>query len=108
MNSVYLGSSADEDVQAAMAARLRKLATGRVEWRVQHPTEKCFCMSFDASEWVAPELRARQWLAEFRKRFPNHEHSKYEVAEFRAFTELELAALEAADLLAAPPAGKGE
>jgi hypothetical protein len=82
-----------------LAARLRQLATGRVEWRVQHPVEKCYCISFDRGDTLNPEWSARGWLADFRQRFPNHPHAKYEAAEVRCFTELERAALEAADAL---------
>lgn len=87
-----------------LAALLRSLATGRVEWRVQHPVEKCFCMSFDRSDCLDPERDARKWLENFRHHYPDHRHAKYEVAEVRSFTELERAALEAAEAL--DPAGE--
>jgi hypothetical protein len=82
-----------------LAARLRKLATGTVEWRVQHPVERCYCISFDRSDSINPERAAREWLADFQRRWPDHEHAKYEAAEVRWFSELERAALEAADVL---------
>jgi hypothetical protein len=82
-----------------LAERLRKLATGRVEWRVQDPVERCYCISFDRSDCINPERDARAWLADFQRRYPRHAHAKYEAAEVRVFTELERAALEAADVL---------
>lgn len=87
-----------------LAARLRMAATGRTEWRVQHPVEKCYCMSFDRSTDLVPEQSARMWLADFQRRYPHHAHAKYEVAEVRSFTELERLALEAAEAL--DPAGE--
>lgn len=89
-----------------LAARLRQLAAGRTEWRVQDPVERCFCISFDRTTDLVPEQSARMWLADFQRRFPHHPHAKYEVAQVRAFTELERAALEAADEL--DPAGGEE
>jgi hypothetical protein len=82
-----------------LASRLRELATGRIEWRVQDPVRKCYCMVFDRYDHINPEYEAREWLAEFQRKFPNHEHAKYEVAEVRSFTEMERTALEAADAL---------
>jgi hypothetical protein len=82
-----------------LAAELRRLSTGTVEWRVQHPVEKCYCISFDRSDSINPERAAREWLADFQRRWPDHEHAKYEAAEVRWFSELERAALEAADVL---------
>jgi hypothetical protein len=86
---------------AELAERLRKLATGTVEWRVQHPVEKCYCISFDRDDSINPERAAREWLADHQRRFPNSDHAKYEVAEVRWFCELERTALEAADQLTA-------
>lgn len=82
-----------------IAANLRKLATGRVEWRVQDPVSRCYCISFDRSNSINPEREAREWLADHRRRHPGALHTDYEVAEVRSFTELERAALEAADAL---------
>jgi hypothetical protein len=80
----------------AAMAHLRELATGRVEWRVQDPVEKCYCMYFDRSSSINPERDAREWLADHARRFPDSAHAKYEVAEVRVFTELERAALAVA------------
>lgn len=82
-----------------LAKELKRLATGRTEWRVQHPVEKCYCMSFGSSDSINPEREAREWLADFQSRYPQHEHAKYEVAEVRCFTDLERAAINAAELL---------
>lgn len=84
-----------------LAERLLKLATGRVEWRVQDPVQKCYCMSFDHNGSIRPERDARDWLADFSRRWPDHPHAKYEVAQARVFTELEKAALEAVEALRA-------
>jgi hypothetical protein len=88
-----------------LAARLRKLATGRTEWRVQDPVSKCYCIAYDHYQWINPERHAREWLANHQRRFPDHQHSKYEVAEARWFSELEQAALDAADALSADNGG---
>jgi hypothetical protein len=80
----------------AAMAHLRELATGRVEWRVQDPVEKCYCMYFDRKSSIDPERDAREWLADHARRFPDSAHAKYEVAEVRVFTELERAALAVA------------
>lgn len=82
-----------------LAARLRSLATGRVEWRVQDPVSRCYCISFDRSDTIWPERAAREWLENCQRRWPDHDHAKYEVAEVRVFTELERVAVEAADAL---------
>lgn len=88
-----------------LARELRRIATGTVEWRVQHPVDKCYCISFDRGDTIDPERAAREWLADHQRRFPHHEHAKYEVAEVRRFSELERVALEAADVL--DPSGVG-
>jgi hypothetical protein len=82
-----------------IAAELRRLATGTVEWRVQHPVEKCYCMSFDRRTSINPERDAREWLADHCRRHPGGLHTDYEVAEVRSFTSLERVALQAADAL---------
>lgn len=85
----------------ALAQKLRELATGRVEWRVQDPVTKAFCMSFSHADSSHPKREAIEWLANFAADFPGHPHAKYEVAEVKVFTELEQTALQAADALAA-------
>jgi hypothetical protein len=85
-----------------IAVNLRKLATGRVEWRVQDPAERCYCISFNARDSINPEREAREWLADYKSRWPNGIHAHYEVAEVRYFTELEREALAAADALDPP------
>jgi len=82
-----------------LAARLRHLASGAVEWRVQDPVEKCYCISFNYGDTADPERAAREWLAVHQTRFPNSQHAHYEVAKVRWFSVLEQAALDAADLL---------
>lgn len=92
----------EERDATALAARLRELATGTVEWRVQHPVDKCYCIAFSFENSVNPRREAREWLEDFRRRYPDHEHAKHEVAEVRWFSALEQAALEAAELLGRP------
>jgi hypothetical protein len=98
-DSGYLAVPTEQSASGGLPELLRKLATGRTEWRVQHPVEKCYCMVFDRSGWIDPERCAREWLDDFKRRHPDHEHAKYEVAEVRYFNELEQAALDAADAL---------
>lgn len=86
-----------------LASRLRSLATGRVEWRVQDPVERCYCMSYDRSDSTNPKGEAECWLIDHQRRFPDSPHAKYEVAEVRVYTELEEVALQAADALDARP-----
>lgn len=86
----------------AIAAKLRELATGTVEWRVQHPVEKSYCISFDSRGSINPEREAREWLADHKARHPGSQFAGYEVAEVRWFSRLERAALEAADVLDPP------
>lgn len=82
-----------------LGTRLRSLATGTVEWRVQHPVDKSYCIAFGRSSSFNPERDARRWLEDHRERFPSGRFFNYEVAEVRYLTELERAALEAADAL---------
>ncbi len=86
-----------------IAAAIREYATGTVEWRVQHPVEKSYCISFNHRDSLNPEREAREWLAEHKAQHPGSQFAGYEVAEVRWFSRLESAALEAADLL--DPAG---
>ena len=86
-----------------IAAAIREYATGTVEWRVQHPVEKSYCISFNHRDSLNPERKAREWLAEHKAQHPGSQFAGYEVAEVRWFSRLESAALEAADLL--DPAG---
>ena len=78
-----------------MVKRLRELVTGRVEWRVQHPVEKSFCVVFTRDDSTNPRMDATEWLADFAAKFPDHPHAKYEVAEVRVYSELEQAVLDA-------------
>lgn len=85
-----------------IAAAIREHATGVVEWRVQHPIEKSYCISFNHHDSINPERDAREWLAGHKTRHPGSQFATYEVAEVRWFSQLERAALEAADLLDPP------
>lgn len=82
-----------------LAARLRAAATGTVEWRVQHPVKKDYCIAFGSTSSLNPERDARRWLEDHRTRFPGGLFVNYEVAQVRYLTELERLALEAADAL---------
>jgi hypothetical protein len=87
------------EARKALAARLRSLVVGRVEWRVQDPATKAYCMAFDRRDCLNPEREARAWLANEKLSRPNGMFAGYEVAEVRWFTELEQVALQAADAL---------
>lgn len=82
-----------------IAATLRKLATGTVEWRVQNPTDKGYCIAFDHRSSINPERDAREWLADHKAHHPGSQFAGYEVAAVRWFSELEQAALDAAAAL---------
>lgn len=84
---------------AELVTKMRALAVGRVEWRVQCPVDRCYCMTFSRSDSSNPEREAREWLATHQQRFPASRHAKYEVAEVRVFDELEELALKAADAI---------
>lgn len=86
----------------AIAAKLRQLSQGREEWRVQHPVDKSYCFSANRYESLNPEREVREWLEDHRRRFPDSMHAEYEVAKHFVLTELQRAALEAADLLDPP------
>lgn len=82
-----------------IAATLRKLATGTVEWRGQNPTDKGYCIAFDHRSSINPERDAREWLADHKAHHPGSQFAGYEVAVVRWFSELEQAALDAAAAL---------
>lgn len=94
--SPLYASLPDARLQQA-AERVRQLACGTVEWRVQHPVDKSYCMNFSHATSFNPEREAREWLADHRQRFPGGRFADYEVAEVRCFSELERAGLELAD-----------
>lgn len=76
-----------------LVARLRRHACGTVEWRVADPATGNYIIGFDS------EPKAREWLADHVKRFPNSMHADKAVTRVLYRTALERAALEAADLL---------
>lgn len=76
-----------------LAARLRKLATGRVVWRVADPVTGSYCMELDR------QYEAEEWMIDNKSRFPNGIHANKVVTRVHVFDELERAALEAADAL---------
>ena len=82
-----------------LATRLRALAQGSVEWRVQHPVERCYCMTFSRQNSRDPERDARDWLADHKRRFPDSRQAGFEVAEVRVYDELQQVAQEAAEAL---------
>jgi hypothetical protein len=90
-DSVYSG--------LALTEGLRQLASGSLEWQVRDPVEHCMCMIFTHADSIDPEGAALEWLRDFKRKFPDHPHAKYEVAAVRSFTPLERAALDAADLI---------
>lgn len=84
--------------------RLRALATGRVEWQVIDPQTRGICMWFDRDNYLNPEREAKEWLDDQNLRFPGGKFTSYEVKKARIFSDLERAALEAADALEAAAA----
>jgi hypothetical protein len=80
--------------------RLRAASQGYPEWRVQHPVERCYCISFTRDDSVNPEREASEWLEEFKRKFPEHSHAGYEVARVQVQTQADQLMIEAADALA--------
>jgi hypothetical protein len=76
-----------------VAADLRRLACGTVEWRVADPNTGSYCIAFDA------EPKAIEWLADHVRRFPRSMHANKVVQRAHYLTELEQVARRAADLL---------
>jgi hypothetical protein len=81
-----------------LAANIEATTHGRTEWRVQHPVEKSFCMSF-GSDSINPERECREWLADHLRRHPDSQFAGYEVAKVHFFTMAEQRALDAAAML---------
>lgn len=79
--------------------RLRQY-NGIVECRVQHPQTGCYCVSFDWHNSFNPKRNADEWLADHKKRFPDHEYSTtYVVKEVRVPSQQDEACQEAADAI---------
>lgn len=75
--------------------RLRSGASGTIEWRVQNPETRAYCISF--TEWNGGERSARQWLDEEILARPESIFAKYEVARVVALNHRDRLVLEAAD-----------
>jgi hypothetical protein len=88
-----------------IAAQLRELATGRVEWRVADPITGAHCIEFGKGNKA--ERQAKAWLRNLRLTQPSHRFANYVVRDVRTFTALERTALEAAALLDAAAAKGG-
>jgi len=79
--------------------RLRQY-NGIVECRVQHPQTGCYCISYDWHNSFNPKRNADEWLADHKKRFPDHEYSTtYVVKEVRVPSQQDEACQEAADAI---------
>lgn len=76
-----------------LAARLRDLARGTVEYRVADPETGAYCLN-SPREWEMD-----QWLLDYRREYPNGLHANKVVRRAHYFTALERAALEAAEAL---------
>lgn len=77
--------------------RLRDAASGTIEWRVQNPETRAYCISF--TEWEGGERNARQWLDEEIRARPESIFAKHEVARVVALDHRDRLMLEAADRL---------
>ncbi|MEJ8837625.1 hypothetical protein [Ramlibacter sp. AN1133] len=86
-----------------IAARVRRLARGTEVWRVADPVTGAYCLEFTRKDCLTPESEAKEWLEDHQKRFPNAVHAHFVVQHSRVFTELEMAALDAAEALAPQP-----
>lgn len=75
--------------------RLRSSASGTIEWRVQNPETRAYCISF--TEWNGGERSARQWLDEEIRARPESIFAKHEVARVAALDHRDRLMLEAAD-----------
>lgn len=80
-----------------ISQRLRDAASGTIEWRVQDPETRAYCISF--TEWNGGERSARQWLDEEIRACPESIFAKYEVARVVALDRRDRLLLEAADRL---------
>lgn len=83
------------DQAKPLVQRLRELATGYYEWRVQDPKTRCYCAVFDAFG----ERQAREWLDDHKRRYPSSDFAAYEVARVHVMPERdELMQLAAAEI----------
>jgi regulator of replication initiation timing len=80
----------------ALADELESHVHGCTEWRVQHPVDKSYCITFSRNNSMRPEREAREWLADHIKRHPESQFAGYEVAGVHWFTDFEDAAKQAA------------
>ena len=86
-------------VSQELIKRLRQY-NGIVECRVQHPQTGCYCISYDWHNSFNPKRNADEWLADHKKRFPDHEYSTtYVVKEVRVPSQQDEACQEAADAI---------
>lgn len=66
-----------------LSTQLRREARGWVEWRVQDPVSKSYCMvysSYGGDAVLNPEHEAREWLRKHISEFPGGRFVGYEVA----------------------------
>lgn len=86
-----------------LATELRAQAHGWVEWRVQDPVSKSYCISFSRygeDRVLDPEREAREWLRKHRAEFgAGGRFSGYEVARVEVATKSDRLMRDAADKL---------
>lgn len=65
----------------SLTEELRNAGRGREEWRVADPENGCYCIAFSRYDGYSlnPELEAREWLEDHRRRFPDSQFAWYEV-----------------------------
>lgn len=82
-----------------LTERLRQY-NGVVECRVQHPKTGNYCISFDWHNSLNPKREADEWLADQKKRFPEHEYSTtYVVKEVCVLSKQDKACHESANVI---------
>lgn len=85
--------------------RLRKLVIGRTEWQIVDPEGGGICMWFDRDNYSNPAREAQEWLDEHKRKYPAR-FGSHEVKKVHILSELERAALEAAEALEAQASAK--
>jgi hypothetical protein len=88
-------------LHAELAARLRRAAAGRAEWRVQDPVSKEYVLAY--AEADAGEARANDALRKHRALYPDRPVDEYEVARVVVLDERDKLMLDAANALDQPP-----
>lgn len=86
----------------ALAPRVSKQCSGRVEWRIMNKAEDAYCMVFTHDDYINPERAAREWMEQTTRERPGWiESNGYHAMPKLIFTESERLAIEAVELLRA-------